>query len=174
MTRIHDPQVSFADLEFLRQGIDLDPVLEKISSFLDTQPKIVGMVRQDLERGLYKPETGRKGLTPEQTLRSFILRRVKNWDYRELRDRIADGYTLRKFTRFWSRPVPKKHDAFRRAFNRLRPETLEAINDLIVRAAFDLGLEDGKKLRVDTTVSETDILCTAVHKLTCGTQIEFG
>jgi len=39
----------------------------------------------------------------------------------------------------------------------LRPETLQAINDLIVRAAFDLGLEDGKKLRVDTTVSETDI-----------------
>src|SRR5439155_8055384 len=80
-----------------------------------------------------------------------------NWDYRELRDRIADGYTLRKFTRFWSKPVPKKHDALRRAFNRIRPETLQAINDLIVRAAFDLGLEDGKKLRVDTTVSETDI-----------------
>ncbi len=115
MTRIHDPQVSFADLEFLRQGIDLDPVLEKISSFLDTQPKIVEMVRQDLERGLYKPKTGRKGLTAEQTLRSFILRRVKNWDYRELRERIADGYTLRKFTRFWSKPVPKKHDAFSRA-----------------------------------------------------------
>src|SRR5438094_2678894 len=157
MTRVHDPQVSFADLEFLRQGIDLDPVLEKISSFLDTQPKIVEMVRQDLERGLYKPKTGRKGLTAEQTLRSFILRRVKNWDYRELRERIADGYTLRKFTRFWSKPVPKKHDAFSRAFNRLRPETLQAINDLVVRAAVDLGLEDGKKLRVDTTVSETDI-----------------
>ncbi|PYV06038.1 MAG: ISNCY family transposase [Acidobacteria bacterium] len=157
MTRIHDPQVSFADLEFLRQGIDLDPVLEKISSFLDTQPKIVEMVRQDLERGLYKPKTGRKGLTAEQTLRSFILRRVKNWDYRELRERIADGYTLRKFTRFWSKPVPKKHDAFSRAFNRFRPETLQAINDLVVRAAVELGLEDGKKLRVDTTVSETDI-----------------
>src|SRR5437773_9033025 len=157
MTRIHDPQVSFADLEFLRQGIDLDPVLEKISSFLDTQPKIVEMVRQDLERGLYKPKTGRKGLTAEQTLRSFILRRVKNWDYRELRERIADGYTLRKFTRFWSKPVPKKHDAFSRAFNRFRPETLQAINDLVVRGAVALGLEDGSKLRVDTTVSETDI-----------------
>src|SRR5947207_4524912 len=157
MTRIHDPQVSFADLEFLRQGIDLDPVLEKISSFLDTQPKIVEMVRQDLERGLYKPKTGRKGLTAEQTLRSFILRRVKNWDYRELRERIADGYTLRKFTRFWSKPVPKKHDAFSRAFNRLTSETLQAINDLVVRAAVALGLEDGAKLRVDTTVVETDI-----------------
>ena len=53
----------------------------------------------------------------------------------------------------------------------LRPETLQAINDLIVRAAFDLGLEDGKKLRVDTTVSETDILCTAVHKMSLSTTV---
>jgi len=117
MTRIQDPQISFADLEFLCQGIDLDPILAKISSFLDTQPKIVEMVRQDLERGLSKPETGRKRLTAEQTLRSFILRRVKNCDYRELRERIADGYTLHRFTRFNSRPVPKRHDAFRTDVN---------------------------------------------------------
>ncbi|MBT1516716.1 ISNCY family transposase [Bradyrhizobium sp. SRL28] len=37
------------------------------------------------------------------------------------------------------------------------PETLKAINDLVVRAAVELGLEDGQKLRVDTTVVQTDI-----------------
>jgi hypothetical protein len=26
--------------------------------------------------------------------------RIKNWDYRELRERIADGITLRRFQRF--------------------------------------------------------------------------
>jgi len=31
------------------------------------------------------------------------------------------------------------------------------VNELVVQAAVDLGLEDGKKLRVDTTVVETDI-----------------
>ena len=50
--------------------------------------------------------------------------RVKNWDYRELRERIADGYTLRQFTEFYCRPVPK-HDAFHRAFVRLTPATLQ-------------------------------------------------
>jgi len=39
----------------------------------------------------------------------------------------------------------------------LTPETLKAINDLVVQAAVDLGLEDGQKLRVDTTVVQTDI-----------------
>jgi IS5 family transposase len=81
---------------------------------------------------------------------------VKNWNYRELRERIADGYTLRRFARFYSKRVPK-HDAFNRAFNRLTPTTLEEINELVVKSAVALGLENGKKLRVDTTVVETDI-----------------
>jgi IS5 family transposase len=53
--------------------------------------------------------------------------------------------TLRQFTEFHRQRVPKHH-AFHRDFNRLTPETLEAINDLIVQAAVDLGLEDGSKL----------------------------
>src|SRR5262249_36425399 len=57
---------------------------------------------------------------------------------------------------FHCQPVPK-HQAFHRDFNRLTPDTLRAINDLVVQAAVDLGLEDGSKLRVDTTVVETDI-----------------
>ena len=82
--------------------------------------------------------------------------RVKNWDYRELRERIADGITLRQFTDFYCEEVPK-HDAFNRSFNRLTPATLKAINELVVEAAVKLGVEDGSKLRVDTTVVETDI-----------------
>jgi transposase, IS5 family len=112
--------------------------------------------RDDLGNGLKNPNTGRDGLTPQQVLRSLILKHVKNWDYRELRERIADGYTLRQFTDFYSQPVPQHH-AFNRAFNRLTPETLKAVNDLVVKIAVDLGLEDGKKLRVDTTVVQTDI-----------------
>ncbi|MGH7772904.1 MAG: ISNCY family transposase [Candidatus Binatia bacterium] len=156
MTRAAHLQITFADLEFIRQGVNLDPLLKKISGFLDDQPKIVELVRQDLQRGLKKPTTGRKGLTPEQTLRSLILRRVKNWDYRELRERIADGYSLRCFTRFYGGEVPK-HKAFHQSFNRLTPETIRAINDLVIHRAVDLKLENGDKLRVDTTVSETDI-----------------
>ncbi|HET9785788.1 MAG TPA: transposase, partial [Pyrinomonadaceae bacterium] len=156
MTRLADPQINFADLEFLAQGVELDPLLNRISEFLNDQPTMIEWLRQDLQRGLKKPSTGRIGMTAAQALRSLILMRVKNWDYRELRERINDGYTLRRFTGFYSKRVPK-HDAFNRAFNKLRPQSLEAINDLVVKAAVDLGLEDGKKLRVDTTVTETDI-----------------
>ena len=151
-----DVQLSFADLEFLKQGIALEPTLQAIADFLDAHRAIVQRVRRDLVRGLKKPRTGRTGLTAQQALRSLVLMRVKNWDYRELRERIADGYTLRRFTDFNSQRVPK-HDAFNRTFNRLTPATLQAVNDAVIRAAVTLGLEDGTKLRVDTTVVETDI-----------------
>ena len=156
MTRATISQISFADLEFLAQGISLDPALQAISDFIDKHGHLVDKVRRDLQRGLKNPKTGRNGLTAQQAIRSLTLMRVKNWDYRELRERIADGYTLRRFTRFYSDRVPK-HDAFNRAFNRLTPATLEAINDIVVKAAVDLGLENGKKLRVDTTVVETNV-----------------
>ena len=156
MSREPVPQLSFADLEFLHQRIQLEPPLRAIAAFLDTHASLVDGVRRDLERGLKHPATGRHGVTAPQVLRSLILMRVKNWHYRELRERIADGYTLRHFTQFESQRVPR-HDAFNRAFNRLTPDTLRAVNDAVVHAAVVLGLEDGTKLRVDTTVVETDI-----------------
>jgi IS5 family transposase len=156
MSRAPEPQFSFADLEFLSQNVKLEPVLQAISNFVDEHAELVEKVRRDLAKGLKKPHTGRNGLTAQQTLRSLTLMRVKNWDYRELRERIADGYTLRRFTDFHSQSVPQ-HDAFNRAFNRLTPATLQAVNDAVVRAAVTLGLEDGKKLRADSTVVETDI-----------------
>jgi len=156
MTRIADPQLGFADLELRHQGVHLDPLLQTIAAFLDDHAFLVEQVRRDLVRGLKNPNTGRSGITPSQALRSLILMRIKNWDYRELRERINDGYTLRIFTDFDSHPVPK-HDAFNRAFNRVTPATMQAINRMLVEGAVALGLEDGKQLRVDTTVVETDI-----------------
>lgn len=140
----------------MQQGLELEPLLQAISEFLDDHDGLVAKIRGDLRHGLKNPDTGRSGLAPREVLRSLVLMRVKNWDYRELRERIADGLTLRLFTGFRSRPVPK-HNAFHRAFVRLTPATMRTVNELVVKAAVDLGLEDGTKLRVDTTVVQTDI-----------------
>ncbi len=150
------PQPSFADLELQAQGLALDATLQAIATLLDQQPELVNLVHADLQRGLRHPHAGRTGLTAEQVLRTFILQRLKHWDLRELRERTADGYTLRIFTGFFSAPVPR-HDALHRAFIRLTPDTVRAINDLVIRWAVAQGLEDGKKLRADTTVVETNV-----------------
>jgi IS5 family transposase len=148
--------LTFADFELQAQGVALEAPLRAVADFLDEHEELVTLVHQDLVRGLKRPRRGRDGLSAVQVLRAFVLQRVKHWDLRELRERIADGYTLRLFTTFDSQPVPK-HDAFHRAFCRLTPATVRALNDAVVQAAVDLGLEDGAQLRVDTTVVETDI-----------------
>ena len=79
-------------------------VLHSIVGFLDDYATLVEQVRQDLLRGLKNPNTGRGGITPSQALRSLILMRVKNWDYRELRERINDGYTPARLYRFRQPP----------------------------------------------------------------------
>lgn len=157
MRKRHISQRSFADFELSLQGIHLDPLLARISDFLDRLPKLITLVEEDLLRGLKDRRGGRQGLSAEQVLRSFILQRIKGWSYRELRERIADGYTLRHFTRFDTQPVPRRADAFQRSFSRLRRETLDEINRAVVRGAVELALEDGTRLRVDTTVVETDV-----------------
>ena len=156
MSRATAPQVSFADWELMHQGSTLDPLLAQIAALLDQEEEIIGRIRLDLERGLKRPAMGRGGLTPAQVLRSLVLMRVKSWDYRELRERIADGYSLRQFTHFYAQAVPQ-HCAFNRAFNRLTSESLRYINELIVQTAVALGLEDGDRLRVDTTVVQSEV-----------------
>ncbi len=156
MRELRRRQLGFADLELWRQGVRLDPLLEQIGRFLDQHGELLHLVYADLVRGVKKHRRGRAGLTAEQVLRAFVLQRVKNWDYRELRERIADGFTLRQFTRFDGSRVPK-HDAFQRAFVQLTPHTLRTLNDAVIAAAIRLGLEDGSKLRGDSTVVETDI-----------------
>ena len=69
----------------MRQGMRLEPLLQAIADFLDDQKEMIERVRRDLVRGLKKPGSGRRGLTPQQVLRALVLMRVKNWNYRELR-----------------------------------------------------------------------------------------
>jgi transposase, IS5 family len=156
MGRQTERQVTFADAEMAKQHIVLDPILQRIAKLLDGQKNLVDKVQADLTRGLKRPRTGRGGITAAQVLRSFIVLRIKDWDLRELRERVADGYSLRVFTHFYGGCVPN-HRTFNRNFNRLQPETIRFLNDAVVDAAVEMQLADIDKIRTDTTVVETNI-----------------
>ena len=63
MARAAARQISFADVELIRQGVRLEPVLAAICGFLDKQREMIERVRRDLARGLKQPARGRRGLT---------------------------------------------------------------------------------------------------------------
>ena len=73
----------------MRQGIRLEPVLQAVSNFLDDQHFMMG---DRVQPSGARPEEARqrsRRFDAHQVLRSLVLMRVKNWDYRELRERIA-------------------------------------------------------------------------------------
>ena len=128
MSRTPDPQLSFADLELSRTGRPSRP--RPATHWLI--PRSATPIWSSKSAWIWSaasrtPAPGAAVSPPRRPLRSLTRMRIKNWDYRELRERINDGYTLRGFTQFDTQLVPK-HDAFNRAFNRLTPATLEAIN----------------------------------------------
>jgi IS5 family transposase len=139
-------------MEMRMQGAALEPILQRISDFLDRQADLVDKVHADLVRGLKRWRTGRDGISAAQMIRSYLLSRIKNWDLRELRERIADGYSLRLFTHFFSGRVPN-HRTLNRNFNRLRPETVRLLNEAVVDAIVEMRVGNVRKMREDTSVT---------------------
>jgi hypothetical protein len=88
---------AFVDLELALQGAKLDPTLQAICDLIDQGREVPERVHADLDRALKNPGKGHHDLTARQ-VGALIPRPIKNWDYRELREPIADA--LRQFTEF--------------------------------------------------------------------------
>jgi IS5 family transposase len=76
--------------------------------------------------------------------------------YRKLADEIDASMLFRKFTRFYGKKIPH-FTTLNGLIKMISPETMEEINEAIVRLGIKKNVEDGKSIRHDTTVAETDI-----------------
>jgi len=128
--------------------------LKNMDIVIDANPDIVRAVHADLSKGL--KDSGRPGISAERVLRSAILKQWKGYSYRELRERINDCVSYRWFTRFHSDAIPH-YTALQRAIKSIEAQTWNRINEILVNYARERKLENGKSLRVDTTVVETNI-----------------
>ena len=151
--------------EELHQQLSLDPPrvdhrhadeLAAMSKLLDELPaEAFGWVLSDLsERSL---ETGRPGLSAEQTLRCLLLRQMTRMTYSQLSFHLQDSTTYRRFCRMGLLQDAPRRSALQDNIKRVRPQTLERINALLLGMAVDNGVEDGRKVRIDSTVVETHI-----------------
>jgi IS5 family transposase len=156
MRKKNEPQMTFGEfsMNHMETVFPPDPELEKISRILDDNPEILDVVAQDMTRGLNR--NGSEGMTVEQVLRCAIIYQLKSYSYRELAARIADSYNFRKFTRFYDGRIPH-FTSIEKTVKKIKPETFEKVNDLLVAHAIKKKVEDGSKLRSDTAVVETDI-----------------
>lgn len=129
--------------------------LKAIDQLLDEMPEALARVHADLNR--CPDAKGRKAeASAEQVLRSAILMQLRNLPYRQLALEIDSNILYRKFTRFYEKKIPH-FTRLNESIKRISPETMERVNEEIVKLGIKKKVEDGKAVRLDTTVSETHI-----------------
>jgi IS5 family transposase len=133
---------------------------------LDTRPDIYNLVKDEITSGEKNNNLGRKDRpTVEQIVRAAIYKEVKKLSYRELEYEQYDSRICEVFLKLSGRK-PFSHEIFHKYISRISGESLHNVLVFINKIAIEEGLEDGKKIRPDTTVIETNIHYPTNNSLT--------
>jgi len=131
--------------------------LAQISRILDHNPGMADVVAQDLVRGLRNPHTGARGMSGDQVLRVLMVKQMNGFSYEELAFHLADSVSYRSFCRFGAFEHVPSRATLAENLKKVQAATLETILRLLVRHAIELKVESGRKIRIDATVTETNI-----------------
>jgi IS5 family transposase len=128
-----------------------------LSQLLDKNPQLVSLVHQDLAKMLSKSDNGRKSeYTSEQILRSLIVMFVEQDSYRKVVVRIENSEFLRDFVGLGIKPM-MDYSFLNKAFGILSERTWKTMNKVLAQYAKQQEKISSEKLRLDTTVYETNI-----------------
>lgn len=131
--------------------------LARMSAVLDELAGAVDFVHRDLIRAGTSLGRGRKGLSAEQVLRAMIIKQMNDFSYEELAFHLADSTSYRWFCRIGIADKAPDKSTLQKNIKRVRSETWEAVNKLLVQRAAKLGVESGQKVRTDCTSVESNI-----------------
>jgi transposase, IS5 family len=150
-------QTTFADGLITEEVADLwEPWMRHSDAVLD-DAELIEIVRQALCQRCKKSKTrGRKGTPAEVVLRLLALKHMFHWSYDEMHREVRANLVYREFTRIGGGKVPDDKTMGRLA-RQLGPEPVEKLHQRLVTLAQDKKMVVGRKLRVDTTVVETNI-----------------
>ena len=119
--------------------------------------QLVNTVYQALLKRSPKSRTrGRRGVAAEIVLRMLLLKHIRNWSFAELEREVRPNLLYREFTRIGSGKVPDAKTLGRQA-QALGPQVVEQMHRRVVQLAVENKVVRGRKMRVDTTVVETNI-----------------
>jgi len=129
--------------------------LRGISKILDDNPAIQDLVLHDLS-DTGRADTGAPGMTADQAVRCGIIKQTHQFSYEKLAFHLGDSVTFRSFCRLPFGQTPGS-SCLQANIARIRPETWEAVNQVLVKWAKGRKLETGRQVRIDSTAVETHI-----------------
>ncbi len=149
-------QMNLFDCIVPATAIQMDPELQQIDHLLDDDA-FFQTVKSDLSKRY--PQTlrrGRRSTPVEVIVRMLLVKHLYDWSYEVTENFVKDSLSLRQFCRVYLEKVPDDTVLIRWA-QLISEPTLRALHEHLVREAARHKMTRGKKLRVDTTVVETNI-----------------
>lgn len=135
----------------------LDPELALIDTVLGVHPEFYDLVAEEIVSANQNNDLGR-GDTPsvEQVVRAAIYKELKQLSYRELEYAQYDSRICPVFIKLETRD-PFSFEVFYKYISRISAASLTKLMVAINKVALEEGLEDATRIRLDTTVVESDI-----------------
>jgi transposase, IS5 family len=99
---------------------------------------------------------GRPGVPAETVLRLLLLKHIRNWSYEVLEREVRANLVYRDFTRVGAGKTPDAKTMGRWGLA-VGPQVVKQIHQRLVKLAQAKGLVAGRRMRVDTTVVETNV-----------------
>ncbi len=129
--------------------------LKAMSEFLDRHVEILEWASTDMQvKGFHG--RGRAGLPVESVVRCGLLKQLRQLSYQELSFHLCDSASFQAFARLPMGWYPQK-SVLQDTISRIKPETWERINDCVLVEAQSTKIEKGRTIRIDSTVTESDI-----------------
>jgi IS5 family transposase len=133
-----------------------EPWMRQADQVLEDEQLVKAVYEALLKRHPKSRTRGRRGVAAEIVLRLMLLKHIRNWSFQDLEREVRPNLLYREFTRVGSGKVPDAKTLGRQA-QALGPEVVEQIHRRMVELAVEHKVVQGRKMRVDTTVVETNI-----------------
>jgi len=133
-----------------------EPWMIQADRLLDDEELIDRVYEAQGKRHEHSATKGRSQTPAEMVLRLLLLKHVRNWSFDVLEREVRMNLCYRDFTRIGMGKAPDAKTLARIA-QALGGEVIADLHRRLVEIAQEEGVIQGRKLRVDTTVVETNI-----------------
>jgi transposase, IS5 family len=157
MIQLRHRQPSLCDAFWSEEVSDLwEPWMRMADGLLEDEALLDSVYDAQAKRHKQSRTRGRKQTPAEVVLRLLLLKHARNWSYDVLEREVRANLVYRDFTRIGSQKVPDAKTLVRIGQS-LGPEVIEQLHGRIVNLALEHKVIRGRRLRVDTTVVETNV-----------------
>jgi IS5 family transposase len=150
-------QRTFGDGFVAESVADLQEAWMRHADTILDDDALVAAVYEALGRRHPKSRTrGRRAAPAEMVLRLLVLKHLRNWSYAILEREVRANLVYRDFTRVGGGKVPDAKTMGRWGVA-VGPAVIETLHTRVVAIAQQRHVVEGRKMRLDTTVVETNI-----------------